>query len=171
MEGALWLEQGAGEPQGLHLLQSLVLRKLVSLQGRGCFGDEQEVPGRQASSQAWLRVACKEQRTGTGSPRSAEPSCTIRAWMQRGTGSGFLGESTSHRCARTHCPGHAPKDTCCLVRGQAAGGPSLATAGAADAGSVACAGAHLLAPGPLAGVSFPRLSRRRAALGYPSGES
>lgn len=54
MEGALWLEQGAGEPQELHLLWSLVLHKVMSLQGRGCFGDEPEVPGRQASRQAWL---------------------------------------------------------------------------------------------------------------------
>lgn len=65
MEGALWLEQGAGEPQELHLLWSLVLNKVMSRQGTACFGDEQEVPGRQAESQAWLRVACKEQSTGT----------------------------------------------------------------------------------------------------------
>lgn len=48
MEGALWLEQGAGEPRELHLLWSLVLHKVMSRQGTACFGDEQEVPGRQA---------------------------------------------------------------------------------------------------------------------------
>lgn len=50
MERALWLAQGAGEPQELHVLWSLVLHKVMSLLGRGCFEDEQEFPGRQASS-------------------------------------------------------------------------------------------------------------------------
>lgn len=99
---------GSWEPQELHVLWSLVLHKVMSLQGRGCFGVEREVSRRQASSQAWLRVACKEQSTGTGSPCSARTLRAIRAWIRRGTGSGFLGESVSHQRAqaslRWSCP-------------------------------------------------------------------
>jgi len=45
---------GAGGAWELRLLWSLVLHKVTSLQGRCHFGGEQQVPGRQASSQAWL---------------------------------------------------------------------------------------------------------------------